>query len=246
MVNTLRYNTMTFHDLTVVMVPKQFYNSRIFVNSFFLRGPGWNANFIPKGSLVQVALHHDLCLLPRAPRACVVLPAGASRGGRSALARVPRSTGANKDQRATCIGSTESYRHSEERFRRVEVKHRGDGRKPEKDTSVGRRRERCPADRHRRRGDQYRRTLGFAGADPGSRRASQGARRTTILGGVEQADEGGMEEARSGRRGETETVRRNHETRFWPVGPTVIAKWPVCHHPEATGCVRVGLCLQGA
>ena len=58
--HTLRYSTMTFHDVTVVLVPEQFYNSRIFVNSFLLRGPGWNANFIPKGSLVQVALHHEL------------------------------------------------------------------------------------------------------------------------------------------------------------------------------------------
>ena len=33
---------------------------RIFVDSAFLRGPGWEANFIPKGSLVQMALHHEL------------------------------------------------------------------------------------------------------------------------------------------------------------------------------------------
>ena len=87
MVNTLRYNTMTFHDLTVVMVPKQFYNSRIFVNSFFLRGPGWNANFIPKGSLVQVALHHELV-------SC------SPQESTTSLCRAPRRSFARRSKRA--------------------------------------------------------------------------------------------------------------------------------------------------
>ena len=42
------------------LVSKQFYDSRIFVRSFLLRGPGWKANFIAKDALVQVALHHEL------------------------------------------------------------------------------------------------------------------------------------------------------------------------------------------
>jgi len=54
------YNVAIYHNVAVVLVSKQFYDSRMFVASFFLRGPGWRANFIPKGSLVQVALHHDL------------------------------------------------------------------------------------------------------------------------------------------------------------------------------------------
>ena len=62
--HTLRRDTMTFHGVTAVLVPKQFYESRIYVNSFFLRGPGWDANFIPKGSLVQVALHHEIVSCP--------------------------------------------------------------------------------------------------------------------------------------------------------------------------------------
>ncbi|MCX7899361.1 MAG: hypothetical protein N2444_04640, partial [Methylocystis sp.] len=49
-----------FHGVTVVSVSKQFYDERIFVDSLFLRGPGWDNNFLPKGHLVQVALHHDL------------------------------------------------------------------------------------------------------------------------------------------------------------------------------------------
>ena len=54
------YKVATYYNVAVVLVSKQFYDSRMFVASFFLRGPGWRANFIPKGSLVQVALHHDL------------------------------------------------------------------------------------------------------------------------------------------------------------------------------------------
>ena len=55
-----RYNTWVVRDVTVILLPRPFYDRRIFVDSFLLRGPGWNANFIPKGSLVQMALHHEL------------------------------------------------------------------------------------------------------------------------------------------------------------------------------------------
>ncbi len=66
------YNVMICRDVTVVLLSKQFYDSRIFVGSFFLRGPGWKANFIPKGSLVQMALHHELVSVePRALREAV-------------------------------------------------------------------------------------------------------------------------------------------------------------------------------
>jgi hypothetical protein len=59
--------TMTFSDVTVILVPRPFYNARIFVDSYFLRGPGWESNFIPKGDLVQVVLHHELVSVePRA------------------------------------------------------------------------------------------------------------------------------------------------------------------------------------
>jgi hypothetical protein len=53
-------NALFFYDVTVVLVSKQFYDSQIFVRSFFLRGPGWKANFIPKGDLIETALHHTL------------------------------------------------------------------------------------------------------------------------------------------------------------------------------------------
>ena len=68
----LRYNTWVACDVTVILLPKPFYDQRIFVDSAFLRGPGWKANFIPKGALVQMALHHELVSVePRALRAAV-------------------------------------------------------------------------------------------------------------------------------------------------------------------------------
>lgn len=61
-----------FSDVTAVLVSKQFYDSRIFVRSYFLRGPGWRANFIPKSDLVQAALHHTLVSVePKALRQAV-------------------------------------------------------------------------------------------------------------------------------------------------------------------------------
>ena len=57
---TPRYNTWVARDVTVILLPKEFYDRRIFVDLFLLRGPGWNANFIRKSALVQMALHHEL------------------------------------------------------------------------------------------------------------------------------------------------------------------------------------------
>ena len=51
---------MTFHDVTVVLVSKAFYDTHIHIDSLFQRGPGWGIKFIEKGPLVQVALHHDI------------------------------------------------------------------------------------------------------------------------------------------------------------------------------------------
>jgi hypothetical protein len=66
-------STSIFRDVTVVLVSKQFYDSQIFVRSYFLRGPGWNTKFfIPKGALVQTALHHTLVSVePKALREAV-------------------------------------------------------------------------------------------------------------------------------------------------------------------------------
>ncbi len=56
----LLYRMSMFHDVTVVTVSKAFYDAHIHVSSFFRRGPGWKATFIPHGEQVQVALHHYL------------------------------------------------------------------------------------------------------------------------------------------------------------------------------------------
>jgi hypothetical protein len=46
--------------VTVVLVSQAFYDRHIHVNSWLLRGPGWEFNFVPKGRLMQVALHHEV------------------------------------------------------------------------------------------------------------------------------------------------------------------------------------------
>jgi hypothetical protein len=78
---TPSYNPINFRNVTVVLVSKQFYEEQIFIDSFFLRGPGWKANFIPKGELVQVALHHELVSVePQALRHAVETRWHAFRG----------------------------------------------------------------------------------------------------------------------------------------------------------------------
>lgn len=45
--------------VTVVLVTRTFYDRHIHVGSWFLRGPGWDVSFIPKGDMMQVALQHE-------------------------------------------------------------------------------------------------------------------------------------------------------------------------------------------
>lgn len=54
-----RPDTMTFHNVTVILVSQQFYEAHIHLDSLFLRGPGWGNTFIPRGPLMQMALHHE-------------------------------------------------------------------------------------------------------------------------------------------------------------------------------------------
>ena len=44
---------------TVFVVSKEFYDAHIFIDSFFMRGPGWHNNFVVRGELVQCALHAE-------------------------------------------------------------------------------------------------------------------------------------------------------------------------------------------
>jgi hypothetical protein len=42
-----------------VLVTKAFYDRVIHVDSWILRGPGWDAAYIPKDDMMQVAFHHE-------------------------------------------------------------------------------------------------------------------------------------------------------------------------------------------
>ena len=43
----------------VVLVSRAFYDRYIYVRSAFLRGPGWDFKFIPRGDLMEIALNHE-------------------------------------------------------------------------------------------------------------------------------------------------------------------------------------------
>lgn len=49
-----------FDGLTALVIDRRFYDAHIHVGSLFLRGPGWENTFIPRGEQVLVALHHEL------------------------------------------------------------------------------------------------------------------------------------------------------------------------------------------
>jgi WD40 repeat protein len=57
--------------VTVVLVPRRYYDRFISI-PVLLRGPAWSSFFIPKGTMMQVALHHDgLPVAPEELRAAV-------------------------------------------------------------------------------------------------------------------------------------------------------------------------------
>jgi hypothetical protein len=69
---SLRYNTFILRGVAVILLPQRFYEQHLHINSFLLRGPAWKANFIPKGELVQMALHHEyVSVEPRGLREAV-------------------------------------------------------------------------------------------------------------------------------------------------------------------------------
>jgi hypothetical protein len=75
------YRTLVYRDVTAIVVSKQFYDAHIFVDSPFRRGPGWKNTFFPKGSLVQMALHHELVsVAPQALRQAIEARWHAFRG----------------------------------------------------------------------------------------------------------------------------------------------------------------------
>jgi hypothetical protein len=57
---SMRGRSVTFNNVTVILVSQFFYERVIHVDSYIMRGPGWDANFIPKDDKMMVALHHEL------------------------------------------------------------------------------------------------------------------------------------------------------------------------------------------
>lgn len=58
---SFRGRPVTFNNVTVLLVSQHFYDRVIHVDNFIMRGPGWDANFIPKDdSTMLIAIHHEI------------------------------------------------------------------------------------------------------------------------------------------------------------------------------------------
>jgi WD domain, G-beta repeat len=55
-----RYGSRTVPNVTVIEVPKRFYDRFIHVGNFIVRGPGWGDMFTPNGERIRIALHHEV------------------------------------------------------------------------------------------------------------------------------------------------------------------------------------------
>jgi hypothetical protein len=68
-----RPRDLTSRGVTVVLVSKPFYDAHIHFDSYFMRGPYWyEVSFIPKGELIQCALHSEpVSIEPRLLREAV-------------------------------------------------------------------------------------------------------------------------------------------------------------------------------
>lgn len=62
-----------YHDVTVVLVSRQFYQANLHIKSLFQRGPYWHQTaFIEKGDMIQCALHGEFVgVAPQRLRAAV-------------------------------------------------------------------------------------------------------------------------------------------------------------------------------
>ena len=94
---TPRYNTWVAREVTVILLPRPFYDRRIFVDSPFLRGR------------LECQLHSQGFADPDgfAPRTRLSRTAGAARSGRGALACISRKARrrAGANERTRCVGS---------------------------------------------------------------------------------------------------------------------------------------------
>ena len=65
-VNTINIETrfrgqqIVYENVTVVLVSQTFYDRVIHVDNFIMRGPGWDGVYVPKGDMMQIALHHEI------------------------------------------------------------------------------------------------------------------------------------------------------------------------------------------
>ncbi len=154
---------MTSRGVTVVLVSKPFYDAHIHLGLFW-RGPYWyETKFIPKGDLIQCALHSEIVSVKprelreavearwRAFRGQVAVPVKPRRASvptviAAALRRAPRvqATPSAPPPRIVAAG---------DKPRPISVVAGGEGR--------------AAADRHRRRREQSARTLGDGRADQG-------------------------------------------------------------------------------
>jgi hypothetical protein len=50
---------VTMRACTMIRIPQAFYDARVHVANPFMRGPGWEHLFIPRGKSVEIALHHE-------------------------------------------------------------------------------------------------------------------------------------------------------------------------------------------
>jgi hypothetical protein len=57
---SFRGRAVKFENVTVILVSMPFYDRVIHVDSFIMRGPGWDENYVPKGDKMQIALHHEI------------------------------------------------------------------------------------------------------------------------------------------------------------------------------------------
>lgn len=55
---------MTYRDVTVLILSEAYYKRHLDPGSFWQRGPYWDLHFIPLGTRMQVALHHEAFLIP--------------------------------------------------------------------------------------------------------------------------------------------------------------------------------------
>ncbi len=49
----------SYKDITMVLVPEEFYQAHIHKESALSRGPYWDCFYRPRGALVELAIHHD-------------------------------------------------------------------------------------------------------------------------------------------------------------------------------------------